>query len=80
LKDFSCGVNHPVFNTACHPDNAMFLNFEIDEETGALLDAIAKAEDRSKRAQAARLLRDAVRMVASDKLIEVQMSEEGEEQ
>lgn len=58
----------------------MFLNFEIDEETGALLDAIAKAEDRSRRAQAARLLRDAVQMVASDVLTEAELRGEGEEQ
>jgi hypothetical protein len=56
----------------------MILNFEISEETGALLDAIAKTEDRSRRAQAARILRDAIHMIASDLIADIETEEEAQ--
>ena len=46
----------------------MILNFEIDEETGAKLDELAKREHRSRRAQATKLLMDALDMLLSDEL------------
>lgn len=46
----------------------MILNFEIDEETGAKLDALAATEHRSRRQQATKLLLDAIEMVIGDSL------------
>lgn len=46
----------------------MILNFEIDEETGAKLDELAKREHRSRRAQATKLLKDALDMILSDEI------------
>ena len=44
----------------------MILNFEIDEEVGAKLDALASKEHRSRRQQATKLLLDALEMVTTD--------------
>lgn len=46
----------------------MILNFEISDELGAALDDIAKSEHRSRRAQATKLLEDAIGLIASDDL------------
>lgn len=43
----------------------MILNLEIDDETGALLDALAQEQDRSRSAQARRLLIAAIRAAAN---------------
>lgn len=53
----------------------MTLNFEIDDETGELLDRLAKDGHRSRRAQARMLLLDALHLLASDQ-IEPQSEEE----
>jgi predicted transcriptional regulator len=39
----------------------MTLNIEIDDEDGALLDALAQEQDRSRHAQARRMLVRAIR-------------------
>lgn len=46
----------------------MILNFELDDETGARLDALAKRECRSRRQQATKLLQDALDMLEGDSL------------
>ena len=46
----------------------MILNFEIDDQLGALLDDLAKREQRSRRGQAIKIIRDALEMLASDDL------------
>lgn len=46
----------------------MILNFELDEETGAKLDTLAKSEHRSRRAQATKLIKDALDMIETDTL------------
>lgn len=46
----------------------MILNFEIDDEAGAKLDALASKEHRSRRQQALKLFLDALDTVASDEL------------
>lgn len=43
----------------------MTLNIEIDEEDGEALDALAKEQDRSRHAQARRLLVNAIREAAA---------------
>lgn len=43
----------------------MTLNLEIDDETGAMLDELAKEQDRSRSAQARRLLVRAIREAAN---------------
>ncbi len=43
----------------------MILNIEIDDETGELLDEIAREQDRSRSAQARRLLIRAIRAAAN---------------
>ena len=43
----------------------MILNIEIDEETGGMLDALANEQDRSRSAQARRLLIRAIRAAAN---------------
>jgi predicted transcriptional regulator len=48
----------------------MILNFEIDDELGALLDDLAKREQRSRRGQAIKIIRDALEMLSSDNLDE----------
>lgn len=53
-----------------HHDLPMILNFEIDDETGAKLDALAAREHRSRRQQATKLLLDALEMIESDILDE----------
>ncbi len=45
----------------------MTLNVEIDEETGAKLDELARLEKRSRSSQATKLLKDALELVASDR-------------
>ena len=44
----------------------MILNFEIDDETGRKLDALASRECRSRRQQATKILLDAIEMIGSD--------------
>lgn len=46
----------------------MILNFEIDDEDGALVDRLAKEGHRTRRAQARKLLLDALEMIRSDDL------------
>lgn len=43
----------------------MTLNLEIDDETGAMLDDLAREQDRSRTAQARRLLIRAIREAAN---------------
>ena len=43
----------------------MTLNLEIDDETGAMLDELAKEQDRSRSAQARRLLVRAIHEAAN---------------
>lgn len=50
----------------------MILNIEIDDETGEMLDALANEQDRSRSAQARRLLIRAIRAAAN------QLEEEAE--
>ena len=44
----------------------MTLNLEIDDETGEMLDALAKEQDRSRSAQARRMLIRAIREAANE--------------
>lgn len=46
--------------------SAMTLNLEIDDETGEMLDALAKEQDRSRSAQARRMLIRAIREAANE--------------
>ena len=43
----------------------MILNIEIDDETGGILDSLAQEQDRSRSAQARRLLIRAIRAAAN---------------
>lgn len=45
---------------------AMTLNLEIDDETGEMLDALAKEQDRSRSAQARRMLIQAIRQAVNE--------------
>ena len=44
----------------------MILNIEIDDETGGMLDSLAQEQDRSRSAQARRLLIRAIRAAANE--------------
>lgn len=46
----------------------MFLNLEISKEAGKKLDKLAKAEFRTRRSQATKLIEDAIEMVSADDL------------
>ena len=48
----------------------MILNFNINEEYGAKLDALATEGARSRRRQARKLVEDAIDMLCSDSLEE----------
>lgn len=57
----------------------MTLNIELDESTGAKLDALAKANERSRHAQARKLLRDAIEAEWADDLLFVETQPEEDE-
>lgn len=54
----------------------MTLNLEIDDETGEMLDALAREQDRSRSAQARRLLIRAIREACGQPRIEETQPEE----
>lgn len=57
-----------------HP--GMTLNLEIDDETGEMLDALARDQDRSRSAQARRMLVKAIREASGLDRIEEPQPEE----
>lgn len=59
------GIN-PIFSVESEQRRKMILLLEIDDEIGALLDAIAKNDKRSRSSQAAFLLEKAIREAANE--------------
>lgn len=65
LQALAKGGIFPAFSIDSKPKTGILINLEIDDEEGAMLDALANEQDRSRSAQARRLLIKAIRAAAN---------------